>query len=121
MKVKLTGVADKWQRFIRNLPPQELHQAEFLQRVKRSAAYFDETLDELLKELLRKTQGVKTQNKTAAKRLDSAFTDLLLAYRAQGGLLHNMTALTFSVAAYLKTKQRAMLDAIDPPKNRKRK
>ena len=121
MKAKLTGVADKWQRFIRNLPPQELHQAEFLQRVKRSAAYFDETLDELLKELLRKTQGVKTQNKTAAKRLDSAFTDLLLAYRAQGGLLHNMTALTFSVAAYLKTKQRAMLDAIDPPKNRKRK
>ena len=113
MRSKLVDVSQKWCRQIMNMHILQLHSEEFLERVGRSAAYFRETLASLFQGLLEKTKAVKTNNKTVIKRLDATFSDLQLAYLSRSGLLEQMENNTFSVASYLKSKQEAILDAMD--------
>lgn len=116
LKAKVVDVAVKWCRQIGRMPTEALHEDDFLERVKRSSSYFAETLCSLFDVLLQKTKLVQTNNKQAAKRLDTAFTDLQLAFRSQRELLQEMSAQTFSVATYLKVKQEALLDAMGEPR-----
>ena len=115
LKEKITVIAGKWATYIRTIPAEQLHHEDFLERVKRSAAYFEDTLREVLKGLLEKSKIVKTGNKVAMKRLDAAYSDLQLAFLAHVGLLHRMADETFSVASYLKAKQETLLDAMNEP------
>lgn len=112
-KAKLSDIALKWTAQIQRMTAEQLHHEDFLSRVKRSATYFEETLATLYDLLLDKTKQVTTNNKQAAKRLDAACSDMLLAYNARKGLLQRMSTETFAVATYLKAKQEALLDAMD--------
>ena len=44
---KVTEVADKWTAIIKQMAPPQLHDGGFLERARRSAAYFEKTLAEL--------------------------------------------------------------------------
>ena len=113
LRQQTIDVADRWQQKIRALPLAELNSEEFLERVKRSADYFAQQIRQALEEPLRLTRDVKTQNKQAQRRLDSALPDLRQAWLATRYLLHRIAEEGYSVEVYLNARQHAMLNALD--------
>ena len=112
MRTRLTEVAAKWTSRIASLSVEQLHETDFLERISRSASYFEEVLMALFETLLAKSKDVQTQNKTARRRVDAALADLQLAYVSRRNLLQTVAMQGFSVAGYLKAKQEALLDAM---------
>ena len=58
-----------------------------MERVKRSAAYFEQTLDKVLTKPLSLVLDIKSQNKLAMKRLTENYTDLRQAWLSRRYLL----------------------------------
>ena len=98
-----------------------LHEEEFLERVKRSAAYFEQTLDKVLTKPLSLVLDIKSQNKLAMKRLTENYTDLRQAWLSRRYLLQQLSERTFTIADYLRQKQHSMLDAMDEQTLKKKK
>lgn len=114
-------IANKWMLRIRQMTNEELHSEKFLQRVKNSAEYFDNKLEELFSTPLKLTKEVKTNNKEAMKRLDILISDFRQAYLSRRYLLGKMAEHTFSISTYLQEKQSSMLDALDENNLKKKK
>jgi hypothetical protein len=81
--------------------------------VKRSAAYFEQTLEQVLARPLALVPDVKSQNKQAMKRLTENYGDLRQAWLSRRYLLQQMAKRTFTIADYLRQKQHSLLDAMD--------
>ena len=113
LRQKVIDVAVKWQQKIRQMPIEGLHDADFLDRVKRSATYFADTLNAILAKPLELTAKVETNNKQAARRLSNALPDERQTWLARRYLLTKISENGFNVTTYLKEKQTSMLDAID--------
>ena len=116
LQQQVMNVAAKWTEHIRNLPIESLQHQDFLERVKRSAAYFSQTLDTLLIQTIQKTAELKSDNKRAQNRLADALPDLRQQWFMHTTLLKNMAEEQFTVKGYLKHRQMAMLDAADDTK-----
>lgn len=114
-------VARKWTSFIAGRTIAQLHEEDFLERIGHSATYFAEHLAAIFDPLIDTTQGVTSDNKTGAKRLEQAFADLKLAYKARRYLLEEMTDEPFTTTGYLTHKQEAYLTAMDTKTKRRRK
>ena len=110
---RIIEVASKWQQKIGGMSIEQLHDADFLERVKRSALYFADTLNEILSKPLALTAKVETNNKQAARRLGNALPDERQTWLARRFLLTKIAEQGFSVGNYLREKQMSMLDAID--------
>jgi hypothetical protein len=110
---RIVDVASKWQQKIGGMSIEQLHDADFLERVKRSALYFADTLNEILAKPLALTSKVETNNKQAARRLGNALPDERQTWLARRFLLTKIAEQGFSVDNYLREKQMSMLDAID--------
>ena len=110
---RIVDVASKWQQKIGGMGIEQLHDADFLERVKRSALYFADTLNEILSKPLALTAKVETNNKQAARRLGNALPDERQTWLARRFLLTKIAEQGFSVDNYLREKQMSMLDAID--------
>ena len=111
---------------IQQMPYEQLHDPDFLERVKRSATYFADTLQELLEKPIRLTMEVKTGNKQAMTRLSHALPDLRQAWLSHRYLFTRIAEQGFTVSRYLREKQMSMLDALDeslaqPKRERKKK
>lgn len=106
-------IADRWQQKIMSMPIEELRDADFLERVKRSAEYFCEQLRNILTKPVELSGKIETGNKQAARRLDNALTDLRQALRARRHLLWKIAQKGFTIDNYLHEKQMSMLDAVD--------
>ncbi|MCR5198102.1 MAG: helix-turn-helix domain-containing protein [Prevotella sp.] len=113
LRQQVVDVAQKWQQKIQTMTVSELHDADFLDRVKRSADYFATTLDAILAKPLELTAKVETNNKQAARRLGNALPDERQAWLSRRYLLTKISELGFTVTTYLKQKQLSMLDALD--------
>jgi len=113
LRQKVTDVAMKWQQKIRSMNIDELRQAEFLQRVKRSAQYFADMLNDILAKPLALTAKVTSNNKQATRRLSQTLPDERQTWLADRYLLMKMADSGFTVTNYLKEKQMSMLDALD--------
>ena len=113
LQQRVMAVAAKWQQTILAMAIEQLRDADFLERVKRSADYFATTLDDLLQKPLRLTASVETNNKQAKQRLANALADEQQAFKTHGVLLSKIAQQGFTVTSYLKEKQMAMLDAVD--------
>ena len=109
-------IADRWQQKIRLMPVEELRDADFLERVKRSAEYFSDQLYNILSKPIELSAKVETGNKQASRRLDNAFNDLRQAWRARRYLLLKIAEKGYTVDNYLHEKQMSMLDALDEGK-----
>ena len=69
LRQKVIDVAVKWQQKIQTMTIEQLRDSDFLNRVKRSADYFADTLNTILAKPLELTAKVETNNKQAARRL----------------------------------------------------
>ena len=113
LRQQVIDVAEKWQRRIQSLSYEELHKEEFLERVKRSAGYFADTLDKILSKPLQLTAQIETNNKQATRRLSNVLPDERQTWLASRYLLIKMEEMGFTVSHYLKEKQMSMLDALN--------
>ena len=112
-KQQVIAVADKWQAKMQLMTINELRQPDFLERVKRSATYFEQTLNTVLSKPLALVPDIKSQNKQAMKRLTENYADLRQTWLSRRFLLQQMAERTFTIADYLRQKQHSLLDAMD--------
>ena len=110
---QVVTVSEKWQQKIKALSYEALHEADFLDRVKRSAEYFADTLGKILTKPLELTAKVETNNKQAVRRLGNALPDERQTWLSHRYLLTKIADRGYTVSIYLKEKQLSMLDAID--------
>ena len=113
IRQKIIDVALKWQQKIQTMTIEGLHDADFLDRVKRSASYFADTLNTILAKPMELTAKVETSNKQAARRLGNALPDERQTWLSRRYLLTKIAEKGFTVTTYLKEKQISMLDAMD--------
>jgi hypothetical protein len=113
LRQHIITVAEKWQQKIASLTILELHSADFLSRVRRSAAYFADNLYNILSKPLELSAKVETNNKQAARRLGNALPDERQTWLARRYLLTKIAEQGFTVTTYLKEKQHSMLDALE--------
>ena len=113
IRQKVIDVAVKWQQKIQTMTIEQLRDSDFLDRVKRSADYFGDTLHTILAKPLELTAKVETNNKQAARRLGNALPDERQTWLSRRYLLAKMAEKGFTVTTYLKEKQMSMLDALD--------
>ena len=90
LKAKVSDVAYKWQGVIRGMSAQALHEAAFLDRVRRSTGYFVTTLEEVLGDVIEKTRLASGQNKKGLEQLEERYRELRLAYLSKDRLLRRM-------------------------------
>ena len=113
IRQKVIDVAVKWQQKIQTMTIEQLRDSDFLDRVKRSADYFGDTLHTILAKPLELTAKVETNNKQAARRLGNALPDERQTWLSRRYLLAKIAEKGFTVTTYLKEKQMSMLDALD--------
>ena len=113
LRQKIVEVASKWQQKIQTMPIEQLRNADFLERVKRSASYFADTLHDILAKPLALTAKVETNNKQAARRLANLLPDERQTWLSRRYLLTKMAEQGYTVSTYLREKQMSMLDALD--------
>ena len=124
LRQRVLEVAVKWQQKIQAMPIASLRDADFLDRVKRSAEYFANQLRDILTKPIELSVKVETNNKQASRRLNNALPDLKQAWLARRYLLVKMAEKGYTVDNYLHEKQMSMLDALgedDVKPKRKRK
>ena len=122
LRQHVMDIAVKWQQKIRTMPIETLREQEFLDRVKRSAAYFADQLRDILAKPIELSSKIETNNKQAARRLDNALPDLHQTWMARRTLLRKIAEKGYTVDNYLHEKQMAALDGFsaDAPKKQKR-
>ena len=113
LRLHIINVSEKWQQKILSMPCEALRQQDFLDRVKRSAEYFADTLNSILAKPLELTAKVETNNKQAARRLSNALSDERQTWLSRRYLLTKIAEHGYSVSTYLKEKQHSMLDALE--------
>jgi hypothetical protein len=120
LKQKVIAIADKWLLMIQQMTVDALHDEAFLERVKRSADYFEQSLNTILSKPLALVPDIKSQNKVAMKRLTENYADLHQTWLSRRFLLQQMSKRTFTIADYLRQKQHSLLDAMDTDNPRQR-
>lgn len=113
LNAKLMDVSYKWQQVIRTTTSEGLHEAAFLERVKRSAGYFLDVIEAELKQVIDITAKAETNNKRGAELMEERYKELWLRYLSKNKVLRRMEEEPFDVPTYMLTKQEALLDAMD--------
>ena len=112
LRQRVLEVATKWQQKIQVVPYEALHDADFLDRVKRSAEYFSDQLRDILTKPIELSAKVETNNKQASRRLDNTLPELRQTWLGRRYLLLKMAEKGYTVDNYLHEKQMSMLDAL---------
>ena len=113
LRQRVIDVAAKWQQKIQAMPIEGLRDADFLDRVKRSADYFAGQLNDILAKPIELSAKVETNNKQAVRRLSNALPDLRQTWLARRYLLMKIAEKGYTVDTYLHEKQMSTLDALD--------
>ena len=124
LRQRVLEVATKWQQKIQLMSIESLRDADFLNRVKRSAVYFADQLRDILTKPIELSAKVETNNKQASRRLNNALPELKQAWLARRYLLIKIAEKGYTIDNYLHEKQMSMLDALgedDVKPKRKRK
>ena len=112
LRQRVLEIAVKWQQKIQIMSIESLRDADFLDRVKRSAEYFADQLRDILNKPIALSFKVETNNKQASRRLNNALPDLKQAWLARRYLLLKIAEKGYTVDNYLHEKQMSMLDAL---------
>ena len=107
------AVSEKWLQRICQLSMEQLHEEEFLERVKRSAAYFEESINTVFGNSLELAAKIETNNKQAKSRFGESLAETKQAVLSRRYLLAKISELGFSISTYLHEKQQSLLDAVD--------
>ena len=112
IRQRILDVAVKWQEKIQTMHIESLRDADFLDRVKRSAEYFADQLRDILAKPIELSGKVETNNKQASRRLSNALPDLRQAWLSRRYLLIKIAEKGYTIDNYLHEKQMSMLDAL---------
>ncbi len=107
------AVADKWVLLIQNMSMQQLHGEEFLERVRRSATYFETSIAGVFMRPLALATNIKSNNKQVMKRFGELLPELHQAVLSRRYLLAKISQKGFTISTYLHEKQHSLLEAID--------
>lgn len=118
---RIMSISSKWKGIICNMTTDQLHEDDFLQRMKKGALYFHSQLTEIFSHLLDMTKGVQSNNKIAYKRFDNNYADLRQTYVVKHELLESIIEKGFSINGYLAAKQAAILNSLNEKTGRNRK
>ncbi len=118
---RIMNISSKWKGIICNMTTDQLHEDDFLQRMKKGALYFHSQLTEIFSHLLDMTKGVQSNNKIAYKRFDNNYADLRQTYVVKHELLERIMEKGFSINGYLTAKQEAILNSLEEKTGRNRK
>lgn len=118
---RIMSISSKWKGIICNMTTDQLHEDDFLQRMKKGDLYFHSQLTEIFSHLLDMTKGVQSNNKIAYKRFDNNYADLLQTYVVKHELLERIMEKGFSINSYLTAKQEAILNSLEEKTGRNRK
>lgn len=113
LRTKVIPTAKTWTNKIENLTDEQAHSTDFLERVKRGAAYFAGQLTDIFDDLIKRTGLLQTNNKMIKRRLDHAYTDMHDIWLGKRYLLTDIAENGYTPQSYLKFKQEAVLNAID--------
>ena len=119
-KKEVIAGSDKWRSMILAVSIEALHADDFMQRVKKSVAYFFNTLQQLFVKPLDVTKQVKSKNKEVMKRLEDTYTELRQLLIAHCYILDKLMTEDFDVKLYLKERQNAQLAALDNQSDKKK-
>jgi hypothetical protein len=106
-------VSEKWLQKIRQQSAEQLHEDDFLERVKRSAVYFEESIRNMFGNALELAASIKSNNKQAMSRYGDSLAETKQAVLSRRYLLARIAEQGFSIGNYLHEKQYSMLDALD--------
>lgn len=113
LRTKVIPTAKTWTNKIENLTDEQAHSTDFLERVKRGAAYFAGQLTDIFDDLIKRTGLLQTNNKMIKRRLDHAYTDMHDIWLGKRYLLTDIAENGYTLQSYLKFKQEAVLNAMD--------
>lgn len=111
MREKVIDVADKWCARLRVMSYDELKSAPVMERVGKSALYFQGELIRIFGDSLRGAAKVRTDNKKASQRVKDSVAELRQKLDMHVFLLGNIAQDGFSMSSYLRVKQVAALDS----------
>lgn len=109
LKEKVLDISTKWTQYIKGISIVELHNKEFLDRIKSSAQYFYNELSKIFADQIEQTKGIESKNKEAIKRIDNNISEVEQSKQAKLLLLEDIMIEEFSTSHYLKCKQEAIL------------
>ena len=113
------SVSEKWLQKIRRSPMEQLYTEEFQERVKRSAEWFESSIQEVFAQSIDLAAQIKSNNKQAMSRFTEALADVRQSVLSRRFLLSKIADQGFSIPIYLHEKQYSLLDAIDEDKIKK--
>ena len=113
------SISDKWLQKIRQSSMEQLHTEEFQERVKRSAEWFETSIQEVFAQSIELAAQIKSNNKQAMSRFTESLADVRQAVLSRRFLLSKIADQGFSIPIYLHEKQYSLLDAIDEDKIKK--
>ena len=116
LKTQVMGIAEKWIQKICQTPTEQLHQNDFLERIKRSAAYFEDSIKETFTNSIDLAASINSNNKQAMSRFADSLAETRQAVLSHRYLLSRIAEQGFSITVYLHEKQYSLLDAIDENK-----
>lgn len=109
LKEKVLDISSKWTQYIKGISIAELHNKEFLDRIKNSAQYFYNELSKIFADQIEQTKGIESKNKEAIKRIDNNISEVEQSKQTKLLLLEDIMIEDFSASHYLKCKQEAIL------------
>ena len=109
LKEKVLDISTKWTQYIKGISIAELHNKEFLDRIKSSAQYFYNELSKIFADQIEQTKGIESKNKEAIKRIDNNISEVEQSKQAKLLLLEDIMIEDFSTSYYLKRKQETIL------------
>ena len=113
------SVSEKWLQKIRQSSMEQLHTEEFQKRVKRSAEWFETSIQDVFAHSIELAAQIKSNNKQAMNRFTESLADVRQAVLSRRFLLSKIAEQGFSIPIYLHEKQYSLLDAIDEDKIKK--
>ena len=111
--IQTMAISEKWLQKIRQSAMEELHSEDFQERVKRSAEWFESSIQEVFAQSIDLAAQIKSNNKQAMNRFPEALADVRQAVLSRRFLLSKIAEQGFSIPIYLHEKQYSLLDAID--------
>ncbi|MBR5748994.1 MAG: helix-turn-helix domain-containing protein [Prevotella sp.] len=107
------AISEKWLQKIRQSTMDQLHTEDFQERVKRSAEWFESSIQEVFANSINLAAQIKSNNKQAMSRFTEALADVRQSVLSRRFLFAKIADQGFSIAIYLHEKQLSLLDAID--------
>ncbi|MDE6628494.1 MAG: helix-turn-helix domain-containing protein, partial [Muribaculaceae bacterium] len=111
LREKVVDVADKWIAVISSQSFEALTSQAMLDRVCRSALYFQKELTGIFGDSLTAAARVRTDNKKASQRVKDLVADIRASLGRWNMLLGHMGSKPFSIPVYLQCRQAAALDS----------